>query len=79
MTLPVGEPCGELVQMGGPDGGGRLTTGGGGTEVCGGGGDVRTIFGLWAAEILARRVWNDAADGYDNGIPGGKSGGGALW
>ena len=62
-TLPVGEPWGELVVCGGGGTGGcgRLIVGAGGGGG-GGGGDPRTIFGLCAADMLARRLWKDAAD-----------------
>lgn len=76
-TLPVGELCGDVAVGGGG--------GGGATEGCdrviwagvgSGGGELRTNFGRCAADI-ARRLWKEAADVYDRGMPGGSSGGGA--
>lgn len=81
-TLPVGEPCGEVAVGGGGGGGGGGTTGGceraiAGAGGGGGGGEPRISFGRCAADMLANRLWKEAADVYGSGIPGGNSGGGA--
>lgn len=63
-TLPVGEPCGD-VEVGG---GGCAVGAGGCVRVIvgagggGGGGEVRTNLGRCAAEMLARRLWKEAAE-----------------
>lgn len=62
-TLPVGEPWGELATVGGGGTGGcgRVIVGAGGAAG-GGGGELRTSFGLCAADMFASRLWKEAAD-----------------
>lgn len=78
-TLPVGELWGEVAVGGGGGGGAtggccRAIAGAGGGN---GGGEPRTSFGLCAADMFANRLWKEAADEYESGMPGGSSGGGA--
>lgn len=79
-TLPVGELWGE-VAVGGGGGGGGGATGGCDRAIAGagggnGGGELRTSFGLCAADMFANRLWKEAVE-YGSGMPGGSSGGGA--